>query len=133
MSHGLIAALEDEDIKLSAPDINLPGPVTWVDMLSRFGHHFIVVLDKPKASDGHQQFFATVQLIGTRKQAENLVYRLELNGQRRRMTWEATPRSIHEGISSAIMNSDCLVLNACTAQLLADKGKLSFNVSISMV
>ena len=24
-------------------------------------------------------------------------FRLELNGHRRRLTWEATPRSIHEG------------------------------------
>ena len=40
-----------------------------------------------------------VQLIGARKQAEQFAYRLELNGHRRRLTWEATPRSIHEGVA----------------------------------
>ncbi|KAF3430372.1 hypothetical protein E2986_01843 [Frieseomelitta varia] len=35
--------------------------------------------------------------------------RLELNGHKRRLTWEAMPRSIHEGVSSAILNSDCLI------------------------
>ena len=76
-------------------------------MQSCFGHHFMLVLEKQEKFDGHQQFFAIVQLIGTRKQAENFAYRflfcplthvdlllirLELNGHRRRLTWEATPR-----------------------------------------
>ena len=43
--------------------------------------------------------FLVVQLIGARKQAEQFAYRLELNGHRRRLTWEATPRSIHEGVA----------------------------------
>ena len=96
-----------------------------------------------------------MQLIGTRKQAENFAYRyvgnnffkfliqilkypfesvfrLELNGQRRRLTWEATPRSIHEGVSSAILNSDCLVFDTSIAQLFADNGNLGINVTISM-
>ena len=58
--------------------------------------------------------------------------RLELNGHRRRLTWEATPRSIHEGVSSAIMNSDCLVFDTSIAQLFADNGNLGINVTISM-
>ena len=114
-----------------------------------------LVLEKQEKFDGHQQFFAIVQLIGTRKQAENFAYRydrnkffkfliqilkypfesvfrLELNGQRRRLTWEATPRSIHEGVSSAILNSDCLVFDTSIAQLFADNGNLGINVTISM-
>ena len=110
-----------------------------------------LVLEKQEKFDGHQQFFAIVQLIGTRKQAENFAYRyvimffhvkiipeiifflrLELNGHRRRLTWEATPRSIHEGVSSAIMNSDCLVFDTTIAQLFADNGNLGINVTISM-
>jgi E3 ubiquitin-protein ligase SIAH1 len=133
MSHKFITHPEFEVFQLSIRDINLPGPVGWSFVLSRFGHHFIVVLCKPKAFDGHQHIVATVQLVGSRKQAENFAYRLELKSQRRRVTWEATPRSIHEGVSSAIMNSDCLVLNAFTAQHFADKGRLFFDVSISMV
>ena len=44
-------------------------------MQSCFGHHFMLVLEKQEKFDGHQQFFAIVQLIGTRKQAENFAYR----------------------------------------------------------
>ena len=62
----------------------------------------------------------------------NFNFRLELNGHRRRLTWEATPRSIHEGVSSAIMNSDCLVFDTTIAQLFADNGNLGINVTISM-
>uniref|UniRef100_A0A8C6RLL6 E3 ubiquitin-protein ligase n=1 Tax=Nannospalax galili TaxID=1026970 RepID=A0A8C6RLL6_NANGA len=117
-----------EDIVFLVTDINLPGAVDW----SCFGFHFMLALEKQEKYEGHQQFFATVQLIGTRKQAENFAYQLELNGHRRRLTWEATPISIHEGIATAIMNSDCLVVDTSIAQLFAQNGNLCINVTISM-
>jgi len=55
-----------------------------------------------------------------------------LNGPKRRLTWEATPRSIHEGVSSAIMNSDCLVFDSAIAHMFADSGNLGINVTVSM-
>ncbi|KAF3817857.1 hypothetical protein GH733_013144, partial [Mirounga leonina] len=125
--HKSITTLQGEDIVFLATDINLPGAVDWVMMQSCFGFHFMLVLEKQEKYDGHQQFFAIVQLIGTRKQAENFAYRLELNGHRRRLTWEATPRSIHEGIATAIMNSDCLVFDTSIAQLFAENGNLGIN------
>ncbi len=64
-----------EDIVFLATDINLPGAVDWVMMQSCFGHHFMLVLEKQEKYDGVQQFYAIVQLIGTRKQAENFAYR----------------------------------------------------------
>ena len=67
--------ISGEDIVFLATDINLPGAVDWVMMQSCFGHHFMLVLEKQEKIDGHQQFFAIVQLIGTRKQAENFAYR----------------------------------------------------------
>ncbi|KAJ8344267.1 hypothetical protein SKAU_G00315960 [Synaphobranchus kaupii] len=130
--HKSITTLQGEDIVFLATDINLPGAVDWVMMQSCFGFHFMLVLEKQEKYDGHQQFFAIVQLIGTRKQAENFAYRLELNGHRRRLAWEATPRSIHEGIATAIMNSDCLVFDTSIAQLFAENGNLGINVTISM-
>ncbi|XP_022248421.1 E3 ubiquitin-protein ligase Siah1-like isoform X3 [Limulus polyphemus] len=130
--HKSITTLKGEDIVFLATDINLPGAVDWVMMQSCFGHHFMLVLEKQEKYDGHQQFFAIVQLIGTRKQAENFIYRLELSGHRRRLTWEATPRSIHDGVQSAIMNSDCLVFDTSIAKLFADNGNLGINVTINL-
>ncbi|UYV68356.1 SIAH2 [Cordylochernes scorpioides] len=104
-----------EDIVFRAHNINLPGPRSWVIMQSCFGHHFMLVLEKQEKYDGHQQFFAIVQIIGSWKQAESFIYRLQLNCHRRRLTWEATPRSIHEGTHSAIMNSECLVFDTQVA------------------
>ncbi|KAF0295642.1 E3 ubiquitin-protein ligase SIAH1 [Amphibalanus amphitrite] len=132
MAHKSITTLQGEDIVFLATDINLPGAVDWVMMQSCYNHHFMLVLEKQEKYDGHQQFFAIVQLIGSRKQAESFAYRLELNGHRRRLTWEATPRSIHEGVSSAILKSDCLVFDTSIAQLFADNGNLGINVTISM-
>lgn len=59
--------------------------------------------------------------------------RLELNGNRRRLIWEAMPRSSHEGVASAIMGSDCLVFDNSIAQHFADNGNLGINVTISLV
>ena len=72
----IIISNTGEDIVFLATDINLPGAVDWVMMQSCFGHHFMLVLEKQEKYDGLQQFYAIVQLIGTRKQAENFAYRL---------------------------------------------------------
>lgn len=130
--HKSITTLQGEDIVFLATDINLPGAVDWVMMQSCFGHNFMLVLEKQEKLEGQQMFYAIVQLIGTRKQAENFAYRLELNGHRRRLSWEATPRSIHDGVQSAIIASDCLVFDTNIAQLFADHGNLGINVTISM-
>ncbi|CAH1153816.1 unnamed protein product [Phaedon cochleariae] len=132
-AHKNITTLNGEDIVFLATEINLAGAVDWVMMQSCFGHHFMLVLEKQEKSDGHTQFFAIVQLIGSRKQAEHFAYRLELNGNRRRLIWEAMPRSSHEGVASAIMGSDCLVFDNSIAQHFADNGNLGINVTISLV
>jgi E3 ubiquitin-protein ligase SIAH1 len=75
MSHKSITILQGDDIVFSAKYINPPGPQYWVMMQACFGHHFMFVLEKKEKFDGHQQFFAIVQLIGSRKQAENFAYR----------------------------------------------------------
>ncbi|KAI1296877.1 E3 ubiquitin-protein ligase SIAH1 [Halotydeus destructor] len=131
--HKSITTLQGEDIVFLATDINLSGAVDWVMIQSCYGFHFMLVLEKQEKYHGHQQFFAVVQLIGTPKQAENFIYRLELNGHRRRLTWEASPRSIHEGVQNAINTSDCLVFDTHIAQLFADNGNLGINVTISPV
>jgi E3 ubiquitin-protein ligase SIAH1 len=63
-----------EDIVFLATDINLPGAVDWVMMQSCFGHNFMLVLEKQEKNGG-EQFFAIVQLIGSRKQTEKFAYR----------------------------------------------------------
>uniref|UniRef100_A0A8C4WWD0 E3 ubiquitin-protein ligase n=1 Tax=Eptatretus burgeri TaxID=7764 RepID=A0A8C4WWD0_EPTBU len=132
LAHKSITTLQGEDIVFLATDIELPGAVDWVMMQSCYGQHFLLVLEKQERIEGHQQFFAAVLLIGSRKQAEGFAYRLELNGNRRRLSWEAVPRSIHDGITSAILNSDCLVFDAAVAHLFAEAGNLGINVTISM-
>lgn len=129
--HKSITTLQGEDIVFLATDVNLPGAVDWVMMQSCFGRSFMLVLEKQEKFDGHQLFFAVVQLIGTRKQAEGFAYRLELSNRRRRLTWEAVPRSIHDGVQAAIAGSDCLVFDTNTARLFAENGNLGINVTIS--
>ncbi|VIO87388.1 Uncharacterized protein BM_BM6403 [Brugia malayi] len=132
--HKSITTLQGEDIVFLATDINLPGAVDWVMMQSCFGYHFMLVLEKQeKFQDGNQMFYAVVQLIGAKKESENFMYRLELATHRRRFSWEASPRSIHEGVAHAISLSDCMAFDSQTAQLFAENGNLGINVTISMV
>ncbi|KAI6202101.1 E3 ubiquitin-protein ligase [Aphelenchoides besseyi] len=132
--HKTITTLQGEDIVFLATDIKLPGAVDWVMMQSCFNNYFMLVLEKQDKPDpsgqSSQQFYAVVQLIGTRNEAENFIYKLELSNGRRRLCWEATPRSIHEGVNVAISQSDCLAFDAKSALLFAENGNLGINVTI---
>ena len=68
-AHKTITTLGGEDIVFLATDIHLPGAVDWVMMQCCFDHYFMLVLEKQERHEGHQQFFAAVQLIGTEKEA----------------------------------------------------------------
>lgn len=118
--HKSITTLSGEDIVFLATDINLKGAVDWVMIQSCFNHHFLLVLEKQELKTGQQQFFAIVQLIGSQKEAEKFKCKLELSshlaGQVKRLQWEATPRSILDGIQVAISTYDCLVFDSRMAQ-----------------
>jgi len=81
--HKSITTLQGEDIVFLATDINLPGAVDWVMMQSCFGAYFMLVLEKQDKQEqggaSYQMFYAIVQLIGTKKEAENFVYRWVAN------------------------------------------------------
>jgi len=89
-----------EDIVFLATDINLPGAVDWVMMQCCFDKYFILVLEKQEKHDGHQQFFAVVQLIGAAKDAEEFRLVLGLCGLLGR--WK--------GVKSMLEGSLCFVL-----------------------
>lgn len=119
--HKSITTLSGEDIVFLATDINLKGAVDWVMIQSCFNHHFLLVLEKQELKNGQQQFFAIVQLIGSQREANKFRYKLELSNNHsgqttKRLQWDATPRSILEGIHSAISTYDCLVFDARMAQ-----------------
>jgi len=116
--HKSITTLNGEDIVFLATDINLKGAVDWVMIQSCFDQQFLLVLEKQELKSGQQQFFAVVQLIGSQKEAEKYRYKLELNSiiSNKRLQFEATPRSILDGIQGALANYDCLVFDSKMAQ-----------------
>lgn len=129
----------------------MPGAVDWVMMQACFGQYFILILEKQERIEGCL-FYAVVQFIGNRKDANNFAYRydssvfvlfrlfarmftsrLELNGNRRRLQWEATTKSIHDGAHQPVFSKDCLMFDAACANHFAENGNLGINVTISMV
>nr|XP_014352065.1 PREDICTED: seven in absentia homolog 3 [Latimeria chalumnae] len=127
-----IPTLQGEEIVFLAMDIHLPDAEAWIIMQACLGQRFLLLLRKQKRHQGHSQFFATVMLMGTPSQAENFTYQLQLNRNQRRLTWEATPRSVLEHVDSIIAESDCLVLNASLAHLFSDNGNLAIIISIAI-
>eukprot|EP00118_Oscarella_pearsei_P026603 m.310156 g.310156 ORF g.310156 m.310156 type:complete len:300 (+) comp49877_c0_seq1:94-993(+) len=129
--HKSITTLVGEDIVFLATDITLGGSVDWVMMQSCYGHHFMLVLEKQeRLTDGTQQFYAVVQIIGSKQAAEGFTYKLELNGSGKRLVWEAVPRSVHDGVGSAVQECDCLTFEGGTARHFAENGNLGINVTI---
>nr|XP_033803303.1 seven in absentia homolog 3 [Geotrypetes seraphini] len=126
-----IRVLHGAEIVFLATDVHLPAPVDWIVMHACLGHHFLLVLRKQEKYEGHPQFFATMMLIGTPTQADTFTYKLELNRNQRRLTWEAAPRSVLDCVDSVITAGDCLVLNASLAQLFSDNGNLSITIAIT--
>ncbi|XP_051871108.1 E3 ubiquitin-protein ligase SIAH2-like [Pristis pectinata] len=127
-SHRGVARLQGESVVFLATGVHLPGSAGWVTVQSCLGHHFVLVLEK---QEGHQRFLAFVLLLGTSRQAEGFSYRLLLNGHRRRLTWEATPRGVAEGPASTGTSTDSLVFDTVMAQTFASDGSLAINVTIS--
>jgi len=71
----MLRSLTGEDIVFLATDISLSGAVDWVMLQTCFGYHFMLVLEKQERSEGQHMFYTVVQIIGTRKQADNFAYR----------------------------------------------------------
>ncbi|XP_038617951.1 seven in absentia homolog 3 [Tachyglossus aculeatus] len=123
--------LQGAEIVFLATDTHLPAPADWIIMHSCLGHHFLLVLRKQERHEGHPQFFATMVLIGTPTQADRFTYRLELSRNKRRLKWEATPRSVLECVDSVIKDGDCLVLNTSLVQLFSDNGSLAIGIAVT--
>jgi hypothetical protein len=116
-----------EYFEIIIPDIEDAKPGYWSYVISYYEEHFFVVIVKQPKCYGHQHFFATVQMIGTREQAENFEYSICICGPRGYVNWRARTRSIREGVFSAITNSDCLVF---PAEPFVENGKLSISVAM---
>ena len=102
MHHKSITTLQGEDIVFLATDIFLPQTVKWVMIQNCFKRNFLLLLEKKHKLNDSQQFYVMVQLIGPQEDAENFVYRVELNTNRRRLMWEALPNSIQEDKSNPL-------------------------------
>ncbi|GJQ67386.1 putative E3 ubiquitin-protein ligase [Trypoxylus dichotomus] len=131
--HKEITVIDTNDATFVALDIHTRTAADWVMIQNCFGHHFMLIVIKQEyAEEDHTNWIAIVQLIGGRAQANQFVYRLELNGPRkRRLIWESTPHSSREPITDAIRESSCLIFDKGIAQLFSEGGNLRIKVIIS--
>lgn len=130
IAHRAIPSMQSLDMVFLASEVEISGPAYWVTMQGCFGQHFMHVLKK-QMYKGCQHFFSIVQLFGSQEQSERFTYTVVLNGHDRRLTWEGRPRSIDEGISTAISNCDCLVFCINMAKHFLYDDCLTITVRIS--
>ncbi|CAI8019113.1 E3 ubiquitin-protein ligase sina, partial [Geodia barretti] len=129
-AHKTITTLGGEDIVFLATDIHLPGAVDWVMIQCCFDHYFMLVLEKQERHEGHQQFFAIVQLIGTEKEANAFRCVCVLASFANSMPCSLSFLSIHCSISSVICSNDCLIFETAMASYFGDNGNLAIIVTI---
>ncbi|EGT33970.1 hypothetical protein CAEBREN_21558 [Caenorhabditis brenneri] len=124
--HKSMDTFQGEQILFVAHNTDFPGRVGWAMNQKCFNADFIFFL--MKREDPH--FYGFVQLIGSKKEAQEFAYKLELSAKNGTATksWEATPRSLQEGNSFA---PDCLTLNEEDAMTFAVDAKLGIEVTIT--
>nr|CAD7401010.1 unnamed protein product [Timema cristinae] len=128
--HNNIATRTGNDIIFNAIDVDIFGKVDWAMIQKCFDHSFMIVLQKRELIKGKEQFFAYVQLIGTREQATKFKYRLQLVGQGPQLLWETNSSSIHDEVSPEFMKSECLVFDTCLAPLYGKDCNIDISVTI---
>uniref|UniRef100_UPI00358E655C E3 ubiquitin-protein ligase Siah1-like n=1 Tax=Myxine glutinosa TaxID=7769 RepID=UPI00358E655C len=126
--HRFMLSQQGEQVQFLAKYIAICYDAIWVMIQSCFGFHFLQYLQKDLY---HEQFSAVAILIGTPQQAEGFTYRFALIGQRRRLTWDATPMSLQEGMVVAISNRNHFQIDSGTAMKFAEDGDLNINVTIA--
>ncbi|CAL8105450.1 unnamed protein product [Orchesella dallaii] len=130
--HQRVPSWNGEELVISATNINVPGPLYWVVLQLCYGHSFVIVIGKHYRENG-EQFHVLVQLIGSRRQCEKFFCRLELTGRGgQRYVWDGPPRSIHDGITSAVNNNECFLFDGSIAHFCSSSGTLQVVVNISM-
>jgi len=108
-----------------------PGAGVWAAIVKCFGVHFMLELVELEKSDDQFVFHAVVQLLGTPKQADSFMYRLELCLDNRRLIWVSKVKNARDGTASAMAHSDCFCFALQTAELFTENGALTIDVQIT--
>ena len=99
---------------------------SWLCLQSCFGRLFMFVITHDK-----DKFSASVQFIGTSKEAKMFTYKLELGQHCPIITWKTRPCSVR---ALPIRQSDCFAIDTSMALLLATNDEyLYYKLSISKI
>lgn len=129
--HKDVINLEGEDIIFLVMDIDSIESNNWIMFQSCHQETFMLSLSKEYSENNAYQFFAAVQLLGTRKKSLKFAYRFELNGNGKQVAWKSVTKSICEDISNITAENDCFVFDSKTAKLFIVNGNLGMNVTIA--
>ncbi|ODN02443.1 E3 ubiquitin-protein ligase SIAH2 [Orchesella cincta] len=88
-----------------------------------FGTYFLIALKITAATDPNagNEYFALVQVIGHSEVASRYAYRMELERDGRRLSWEAVPLEISDNVKHAMDKGDCLCFSSKTMMLFKNR------------
>ncbi|CAL8110520.1 unnamed protein product [Orchesella dallaii] len=88
-----------------------------------FDTYFLIALKISTAADPNagNEYFALVQAIGHAEEAARYAYRIELERDGRRLSWEAVPLGISDSTKQAMEKGDCLCFSSKTMLLFKNR------------
>ncbi|KAI3382461.1 hypothetical protein SNEBB_003284 [Seison nebaliae] len=129
--HKAITTLTGPEIVFLVTEIDLHGGADWVMLQRCYKKTFMLILEKElNEKNSKSSFHAIVQILGTKKEAENFTYKLELKKDSRQLSWESNCWNIVDGFDHAVHSSHSFYFDSKTAKDFADAGNLAINVTI---
>lgn len=128
--HKTIPLSQGQETVFVISDYDSPWCHKWVMFLSAFQRDFLLTVEKD-VKHNETQYNSLVQLMGPHSEAANFLYRLELNGNFRRLAWEGRTTSTAVDMRITVSREDCLTFSAVTALHFAINSNLAINMSIS--
>ncbi|XP_078734590.1 E3 ubiquitin-protein ligase Siah2-like [Lampetra fluviatilis] len=130
-AHPRVPKLCGTDVLFQATNLEKPPPTFWLMVQVCLGHQFILALEKRTVSQ-EVRFATSLLLVGPDHLAPSFTYRVELgSSHHRRMSYEATPRPLRDGIARVIADKDGLFFSKEVARLFAENKTLAIASSIA--
>ncbi|XP_032831017.2 uncharacterized protein LOC116954542 [Petromyzon marinus] len=130
-AHPSVPHLRGTDVLFQATNLERPPPTFWLMVQVCLGHQFLLVLEKRTVSQ-EVRFATCLLLVGPGHLAPSFTYRVELgSSHHRRLSYEATPRPLRDGVARVIADKDGLFFGQEVARLFAENDSLAIGFSIA--
>lgn len=124
--HSDIAVSNGSELKVTIQRVRLHSNI-WTFMMNCFDQHFLAVF---KLTDA---FTAVVYLIGSKRDASNYLYQIQLQKGQTKTGWQATTMSISENFDNVRYRGECLIIEDATMEHFKDNESYNMEMEIKKI